>query len=283
MWRQLSRQLLRRVPQALGRSRGLCSFDPHRVLGVRPGASQDEIKKAFRREAMKYHPDRNSGDAGAADKFKRASDAYSALSGSGGSSSGASGGSSTAGSRRSGPFEGFCGGPYGQQGGPFGRGGGGGNPFGGGGPTAEQMERMFREAFAGMNPRMNPHRASRGGFGFSTSRMSQVQMRTHLITRSDGTQVLRTETVHFGADGREVRRETHDVDLSATMRGAQPFVDPWFEGGRATEHRRPQAQSQAQQGGMLTRVLRQVVGGLVHKLLKGLVTILVTRLLRKGP
>src|SRR5262245_31628015 len=53
--------------------------DYYEVLGVKKDASPDELKKAFRALAMKYHPDRNPGDEEAAVKFKEASEAYEIL------------------------------------------------------------------------------------------------------------------------------------------------------------------------------------------------------------
>ena len=50
--------------------------DPYQVLGVSPGASDEEIKKAYRRLAKKYHPDRNPGDAEAARKMQEINAAY---------------------------------------------------------------------------------------------------------------------------------------------------------------------------------------------------------------
>ncbi len=53
--------------------------DYYEVLGVSRTASADEIKKAYRRLAMKYHPDRNKEDSGAGTKFKEAKEAYEIL------------------------------------------------------------------------------------------------------------------------------------------------------------------------------------------------------------
>lgn len=56
------------------------SKDYYKILGVEKGASKDDIKKAFRVQAHKYHPDKNKNDPASAAKFKEASEAYSVLS-----------------------------------------------------------------------------------------------------------------------------------------------------------------------------------------------------------
>ena len=58
----------------------MAKADYYETLGVSKSASKDEIKSAYRKLAMKYHPDRNPGDKSAEMKFKEASDAYQILS-----------------------------------------------------------------------------------------------------------------------------------------------------------------------------------------------------------
>jgi curved DNA-binding protein len=54
--------------------------DYYEVLGIKKGASSDDIKKAYRKLAVKYHPDKNPGDKTAEEKFKEINEAYAVLS-----------------------------------------------------------------------------------------------------------------------------------------------------------------------------------------------------------
>lgn len=114
--------------------------DPYEVLGLAPGASDDEIKAAYRKLAKKYHPDLNGGSAEAERKMKEVNDAYTYLiknKGQGGYGSGGNYGSS------SGSYGNYSsggqGGGYGSYG-PFG-GYGSQNSYGGyrnGGNSSQQ-------------------------------------------------------------------------------------------------------------------------------------------------
>lgn len=100
--------------------------DPYKVLGVAKNASEAEIKKAYRTLARKWHPDQNSGDAKAEEKFKEVQEAYDIVGDPKKRKEFDSGGFNI-------PFTG--------GGNPF---GGGGNPFGGsGGVRFENLGDIF--------------------------------------------------------------------------------------------------------------------------------------------
>lgn len=100
----------------------------YEILGVSKDASQDEIKKAYRKLAVKYHPDKNPGDKHAEQMFKKVADAYAILSD----------------EQKRSNYDQF-GDPNGNPN-PFG--GMGGNPFGGGRNPFD----IFGQMFGGGNP-----------------------------------------------------------------------------------------------------------------------------------
>jgi molecular chaperone DnaJ len=119
--------------------------DYYDTLGVSQGATEAEIKKAYRKKAVQYHPDKNPDDSSAEDKFKEAAEAYEVLSDAqkkqrydqyGHQGMGGTGGGG-----------GFGGGGmdmddiFSQFGDIFGGGGGGGRGFGGGGGRRQQRVR----------------------------------------------------------------------------------------------------------------------------------------------
>ena len=93
--------------------------DPYEVLGVSRDASDEEIKKAYRRLAKQYHPDVNPGDKQAEEKMKEINAAYDAIKDASARQSYAAGSSAGTGG-----YGGY-GGAYGPYGSPFGDGYGG--------------------------------------------------------------------------------------------------------------------------------------------------------------
>src|SRR5689334_105932 len=118
--------------------------DYYDILGVKKNAGEDEIKKAYRALAKKFHPDKNKGNKDAENKFKEISEAYAVLSD----------------SEKRGQYdrlgrEAFSGGPN-----PF---AGGQNPFGGGFDFS-QFSEQFGGAGARGGGRRSTRRGSTGGF-----------------------------------------------------------------------------------------------------------------------
>jgi DnaJ-class molecular chaperone len=109
--------------------------NPYDVLGVPKGASEAEIKKAFRRAAKQHHPDQNTGDPRAAERFAEANAAYEIL---GDGTKRAQFDRGEIGADGKPRFQGFEG---------FGGMGGGRGP---GGPSAEDIFRQFRDMGGGM-------------------------------------------------------------------------------------------------------------------------------------
>lgn len=129
--------------------------DYYEVLGVSKTATPEEIKKAYRKMAIKYHPDKNPGDKEAEEKFKEAAEAYDVL--------------SNADKRQK--YDQF-GHSMGPQGFPGGGGFGGYGGFSGGGFTMEDIFEQFGDIFGGRFSNM-------GGFGSAagSSRSRQRQQR----------------------------------------------------------------------------------------------------------
>lgn len=132
--------------------------DYYEVLGVARSANADEIKKAYRKAAIQYHPDKNPGDKQAEEKFKEAAEAYDVL--------------SNADKRARYDQFGHAG-----MSGAGGFGGGAGGGFGGGGFSMEDIFSQFGDIFGGHF----------GGFGGAASggarrvnRGSDIRIKVHL-------------------------------------------------------------------------------------------------------
>lgn len=119
--------------------------DYYNVLGIGKNATEEEIKKAYRKMAMKYHPDRNPDDAKAEEKFKEAKEAYEVL--------------GDARKREAYDRFGHAGVDGMGGGGPGGFGGAGAGGFGG---FAEAFGDIFGDIFGGGSSRGGPNQVYRG-------------------------------------------------------------------------------------------------------------------------
>ncbi len=133
--------------------------DYYEVLGVSKGATADEIKKAYRKMAIKYHPDKNPGDKDAEEKFKEAAEAYDVL--------------SDADKRAKYDQFGHAMGPQG-----FGGGAGGGGYYSSGGMSMDDIFAHFGDIFGG---RMGGFGGGFGGFDGAAGR----QPRQHVNKGTD--------------------------------------------------------------------------------------------------
>jgi molecular chaperone DnaJ len=132
--------------------------DYYEVLGVEKNANADEIKKAYRKAAIKYHPDKNPGDKEAEEKFKEAAEAYDVLSN----------------EEKRARYDRF--GHAGMSGAAGGAGGFGGG-FGGGGFSMEDIFSQFGDIFGGHFG--GGFGGARGG-GRSVNRGSDIRVRIKL-------------------------------------------------------------------------------------------------------
>jgi molecular chaperone DnaJ len=129
--------------------------DYYEILEVQKSASQDEIKKAYRQQALKYHPDKNPGDKDSENKFKEAAEAYEILSN---------------------PDKRARYDRYGHAG----VGGAAGNGFGGGGMTMEDIFENFGDIFGSAFGGSFGGFSGFGGFGNSRQRSRRVNKGSNL-------------------------------------------------------------------------------------------------------
>ena len=133
--------------------------DYYEVLGVAKNANADEIKKAYRKAAIQFHPDKNPGDKEAEEKFKEAAEAYDVLSN---------------------PDKRARYDQFGHAGmsGAAGGGAGGFGGFGGGGFSMEDIFSQFGDIFGGHFG--GGFRSSNGGGGRRVNRGSDIRVRVRL-------------------------------------------------------------------------------------------------------
>lgn len=174
--------------------------DYYEVLGIGKSATEAEIKKAYRKLALKYHPDKNPDDKEAEEKFKEAAEAYEVL-------------SDTEKRQRYDRF------------GHAGVGGASGGGFGGGGMNMEDIFEQFGDVFGGAFGGFGGSRSSRGG-GARTSRGSNLRVKIKLTLEEIATGVKKKIKVNklVNADGVTYKTCSQCNGSGRVMRVTQTFL-----------------------------------------------------------
>ncbi len=174
--------------------------DYYELLGVEKGASADELKKAYRKMAMQYHPDRNQGDKDAEHKFKEVSEAYEVLKD----------------DQKRAAYDRFGHAAFenGGRGAPGGGGGGFNFDFGGSGGFADIFDEMFGEFMGG-------RRGGGGGGAAGRGQDLRYNMEIGLEEAFKGTQTNVRVPTSVQCDG---------CNGSGAAAGTQPITCPTCQG-----------------------------------------------------
>ncbi|MCR5184088.1 MAG: molecular chaperone DnaJ [Opitutales bacterium] len=206
----------------------MASEDFYELLGVTKSATADDIKKAYRKMAMKYHPDRNPGNKEAEEMFKKVSHAYEVLSdpqkrsaydqyGAAAFENGGMGGMGGMGGFRNAEdiFREFFGGAGGGMGGIFGSmfGGGGATPDNSGNDIQIRIELTLEEAASGVERTIKYKRHGRcktcGGSGAEKGSSTKTCPTCHgqgTVTRSSGFFSVRQSCPRCGGTGKVIEK-----------------------------------------------------------------------------
>ncbi|MBI4125960.1 MAG: DnaJ domain-containing protein [Deltaproteobacteria bacterium] len=195
--------------------------DYYQILGLARGATDKEIKEAYRRLAKKYHPDVNKGEKAAEEKFKEISEAYNVLSD----------------AKQRQQYDMFGAGPFGGAGaGPGGFGGGRGFDFRGfqGGTNAGDLGDLFNELFNMGGVRRGPVHQEWRGYGAQTETVNGQDTFTDIeipfLDAIEGTE--RTLSIKRGDDVERITvKIPAGVDNGSKVRVAGKG-QPGFGGGK---------------------------------------------------
>jgi len=216
--------------------------DYYEVLGVAKNANADEIKKAYRKAAIQFHPDKNPGDKEAEEKFKEAAEAYDVLSN---------------------PDKRARYDQFGHAGmsGAAGGGAGGFGGFGGGGFSMEDIFSQFGDIFGGHFG--GGFRSSNGGGGRRVNRGSDIRVRVRLTLAEIANGVTKklkiNKTVACDKCGGSGARDANSYSTCSTCNGTGYVtrVENTFFGRMQTQGVCPTCGGT---GKVITRIVRQVQG-----------------------